>query len=444
MTKVFTINPDHNWSEKEKNIFRFFFIFFIIQALPLSVDIFKTIFGINWFHISYGDIFNITRLSPKFIPGADSFTNWIIVVVLAIIGSVVWRKSKFKEQQYNALYYWLRVIVRYRLAIGIIGYGFIKFFPLQAPFPSISNLNTNYGDFNDWKIFSMSLGIVPNYESFLGAIEIISGLLLFFRKTATIGALIILVFTGNVFIANLAYDGGEYVYSIYLVVFAIFVLSFDALRIYNLISLERPTQPNQFKLFLTGWQQTTRLAGKTLVIFFFIFLYGFKTYSGYRHDAYQFPHTAGLAKASGIYNVSEFKFNNKELPYSATDSVRWKDIVFEKWATISIKSNRPVIVDAANYEQVFKKDEDRDYELVGTAGRHYYSYTVDTLNHELHLANKNPHYKGEKLTLKYARPDSSTIILSGINQQKDSLYVVLSKLDKKYPLSMGRRRVLKL
>jgi hypothetical protein len=444
MTKISTINSAHEWSEKEKSIFRFFFLFFIIQALPLSVDLFKAVFGINWFHISYGDIFNITRLSAKFIPGADSFINWIVIAVLTIIGSVIWGKSKFKDQDYSTLYYWLRVIVRYRLAIGIIGYGFIKFFPLQAPFPSISNLNTSYGDFNDWKIFSMSLGIAPNYESFLGSIEIIAGILLFFRRTATIGALIIVVFTGNVFISNLAYEGGEYVYSIYLVTFALFVLSFDALRIYNLVSLGRPTEPNTFKPALTSRQQTIRLVVKTLVIFFFVFLYGFKTYSGFNHDPYQFPKTLGLAKTSGIYNVSEFKINNKELPYSASDSVRWKDVVFEKWATISIRSNRPVIIDAANSEQVFKKDEDRDYELVGSAGRHYYSYTADTLKRVLYLANKNPHYKDEKLELKYSRPDTSTIILSGINQQKDSVYVVLNKLDKKYPLSMGRRRVLKL
>jgi hypothetical protein len=444
MTKDFINHPLPVWSEKQKGIFRFLFLFFTIQALPLSVDVFKAVFGINWFHISYGDIFNITRLSAKFIPGPDSLFNWIIIAVLAVIGSVIWSRSKFRDQDYNTLYYWLRVIVRYRLAIGIIGYGFIKFFPLQAPFPSISNLNTSYGDFNDWKIFSMSLGIVPNYESFLGAIEIIAGLLLFFRRTATIGALIIVVFTGNVFISNLAYEGGEYVYSIYLVSFALFVLSFDAIRIYNLISLERPTEPNKFKPQLTNRQQTIRLVIKALVIFFFVFLYGFKTYSGFRNDPYQFPHTRGLAQASGIYNVSEFRLNNKILPYSATDPVRWKDVVFEKWATISVRSNRPVIVDSANYEQVIQKDADRDYELAGSAGRHYYSYTADTLNHVLALQNKNPHYKGEKLQLKYARPDSSTIILSGINQQKDSIYVVLTKLNKKYPLSMGRRRVLKI
>jgi hypothetical protein len=438
------IPPQAVWTDKEKLIFRFFFLFFILQSIPLSVDFFKTVFGFNWLDISYGDIFNITRLSAKFIPGADSLVNWVIVAIIALLGTIIWGKSKYKNIDYDRFYYWLRVVVRYRLAIGIIGYGFIKFFPLQAPFPSISNLNTSYGDFTDWKIFSMSLGIVPSYEAFLGGIEILAGLLLFFRKTATIGAAIILVFTGNVFISNLAYEGGEYVYAIYLITFALFVIWFDAQRIYNLVSLERPTEANRFKPYFTGKTKTLRLALKSLIIFFFVFLYGFKTYSGFHHDAYQFPRAKGLAKAAGIYNVSEFRINGHVLPYAAVNPLRWKDVVFEKWATISVRSDRQVIVDSANYEQVFKNDQDRDYELAGTAGRHYYSYTIDSVNQVLFLNNKNPHYKGERLQLKYERPDSVTVILSGTDQHRDSIYVLLNKIDKKYPLKLSRRKALKL
>jgi len=444
MSKILTNQPSSEWSETEKTIFRFFFLFFIIQALPLSTDFFKILFGFNWLHTTYIDIFNITRLSAKFIPGDDNFINWVIVILLSIIGTAVWSKSKYKDQNYDTLYYWLRVIVRYRLAIGVIGYGFIKFFPLQAPFPSISNLNTSYGDFTDWKIFSLSLGVAPGYESFLGAVELIAGILLLFRRTATIGALIVLVFTGNVFISNLGYGGGEYVYSLYLLGFAVLILSFDATRLYNLISLEKPTEPNKLKPHWTGKQQNIRLLLKGLVILFFFFIYGFTTYSGFLHDPYQFPRKPGLGGASGIYNVSEFRINHKDLPYSATDQVRWSDVVFEKWATLSVRSNRPVVIDSTNYEQLSDSDQNRNYELAGAAGRHYYSYTADTIHHTLLLQNKNSHYKTEKLELQYSRPDSATIILSGLDSQKDSIYVVLNKIDKKYPINLGRRRVLKL
>jgi hypothetical protein len=444
MTTNQTSQPSAEWTANWKHLFRFIFLFFVIQALPLSVDFFRTFFSINWLHLAYGDIFNLTRFSPKFIPGADSFINWIIIAVFAAVGAVLWAKSKFADQNYDTLYYWLRVIVRYRLAIGIIGYGFIKFFPLQAPFPSISNLNTSYGEFTDWKIFSLSLGIVPHYEAFLGGVELLAGILLFFRRTASIGSLLILVFTGNVFISNLAYSGGEYVYAFYLISFALFVFAYDAQRVYNLVSLGKPTTPNQFKPSFPGSQATTRLVLKIFVIFFFVFVYGFKVYSGYQTDSYQFPRTAGLAGTAGIYNVSEFKLNNQEHPYSVTDPVRWKDVVFEKWATISIRSNRPVILDSINYEQVAKKDEDRVYELAGSSSRHYYSYVADTVNHVLILKNKNKNYKNDKLVLHYSKPDSTTIVLKGVDNAKDSVYVLLNKIDKKYPILLGRRGRLKL
>jgi hypothetical protein len=440
------------WKGYEKIIFRFLFIYLLLQAIPLDWIYYANVFHIHWSDLHYSDIFYISRYTPQFLSGSytpglwgiGTFADWALAAVIALAGTLIWGFRDKNSENYTILYYWLRVIVRYRLAIGIIGYGFIKFFPLQAPFPSISNLNTTYGNLTDWKIFSMSLGIVPNYESFLGAIEIIAGLLLLFRKTATAGALIIVVFTGNVFMSNLAYEGGESVYSIYLIVFALFVLSFDAIRIYRLVSLELPTEPNKFKPDLTGRLRVPRLVLKSFVVFFFVLLYGFKTWSGFHHDPYQFPHTRGIAGASGIYNVSEFRINHKVLPYSATDPVRWKDVVFEKWATISIRSNRPVVIDSANYEQIAEKDRDRDYESSGSSERQYYSYTADTLTHTLSLENKNKHYRNEKLRLKYSRPDTSTIILSGIDQDRDSVYVVLNKTDKKYPVLLGRRRVLKL
>ncbi|KLT67584.1 hypothetical protein [Pedobacter sp. BMA] len=439
-----SISNESGWTVTEKGFFRFFFIYFILQSLPLSVDFFHIVFGFNWFHIRYGDIFNISRLSAKFIPGADSFLNWIILAIFSAAGAFLWSKQKKENYNYNELYYWLRAIVRYRLAIGIIGYGFLKFFPMQAPFPSISNLNTAYGDFSEWKIFSMSLGIVPGYESFLGGVEIVAGLLLLFRKTASIGAIIILIFTGNVFISNLGYGGGEYVYASYLISFAVFVLWFDAQRIYRLISLELPTQPNLYQPAFRPAMKSLRLVAKAFVLIFFVFFYGLKTYFGLRRDPYQFPRKAGLARAAGIYDVTDFKLNGKVIPYDPSNTSRWQDVVFEKWATISIRSPRTVITDSANYEQILSDDKSRNYELAGSGGRHYYAYTLDTLKNQLLLENKNSHYLQEKLRFNFSRPDTATIILSGQNEIGDSIAVTLVRLHKKYPVKLGRRKTLKL
>lgn len=436
------------WTRLQKTLFRFVFIYFLIQAIPLNWRFYRNLLTIDWGASYYRDLFNLARYAPHFFGPADTFINWAVVALIALVGTIVWTIRDQKRIAYDQLYYWLRVIVRYRLAVAILAYGFIKLFPMQAPLPSLSNLNTPYGEFTAWKLFSLSLGITPSYESFLGIVEISGAILLLNRKTTVIGTLIILPFLGNVFVSNLAYEGGEYVYSLLLITFALLLFSFDAIRLFRLVSLEKPALPNRFKpVFTETWQRYGRLALKSSFVFFAVFLYGYKTYAAYKTGPYQFPKTSGLSGAAGVYDVQTFKLAGETLPYSKTDSVRWQDVVFETWNTISIKSNRPVVADRSNTEQIQIDDANRTYEQAGTTGRHYYSYQVDSIKHVLTLTNRNPNYPNETLTLRYQQAPNQ-LVLSGLNERRDSVYVVLNKLNKKYLLNeaakAGRRGTLTL
>ncbi|GAB3551484.1 DoxX family protein [Spirosoma fluminis] len=443
-----TAQQPSEWQGYERVLFRFFCMYFLIQVVPLDWHFYRDLLTIDWGHYYYRDLFNLSRYAPHFFSPDDTFANWANVALIALVGTLVWSIGDKKRLEYNALYYGLRVFLRYRLAIGVIAYGFIKLFPMQAPLPSISNLNTAYGDFTAWKLFSLSLGIVPSYESFLGLIEISGGLLLLTRKTATIGTLVIIPFTGNVFMSNLAYEGGEYVYSFYLISIALFLFAFDAIRLVCLLSLEQPTVPNRFVPVWAGRWRVARPLLKGAFLVFAVGFYGYRTYGAYRTDPYQYPKTSGLAGVAGVYNVREFRLADQVLPYSKTDSKRWQDVVFERWNTISIKSNRPVRLDKTNIEQIHAADAARSYEFAGSAGRHYYSYQVDSLRHVLTLTNRNPNYVGETLQLHYERSGSNELILSGLNESQDSVYVVLDKVNKKYLLDeaakAGRRGTLKL
>ena len=440
MTHSTTIGNATTWKGNEKFVFRIFFLYFLFQAVPLDWKYYQQVFSIDWAHLRYGAIFDLAHYEPRWSSGPPAWSDWLILLAIALAGAVIWTVVEARRQRtadYDRLYYWLRVIVRYRLAIGIIAYGFIKLFPLQAPPPSLSNLNTNCGDFTRWKLFSLSLGVVPNYESFLGLVEIVGGLLLFYRRSASVGAFIIAIFLGNVFMSNLAYGGGDDVYSLYLITISLFVLSYDAQRLLNLLVWQKPTAPNLYHpVWREKGQHYARLALKTLFIFFFVILYGFKTRFG---GDYQFPTTKGLAGAAGLYNVTQFVVGKDTLAYSRTDSTRWQDVVFEKWATLSIRSNRQVVLDSNNVERPEAVEDAKTYELEGSAGRHYYSYTIDSANHTLMLQNKNPHYSNEKWVLHYERPEASRIVLSGITG-KDSVYAVLDRVDKKYLLEEARKK----
>lgn len=438
------------WKGYEKIAFRFFLIYFFIQAVPLDWLYYKQVFAIDWAHLRYNDIFVLAHYMPQFIAGPQSFISWGIVAALAAAGTIAWTiVDRNRTAAYPNLYYWIRTIVRYRLAIGVIAYGFIKVFPLQSPYPSISTLNTSYGDFTRWKLFSISLGIVPTYETFLGLVEVAAGLLLLFRKTASVGAVIILLFTGNVFMSNIAYEGGEVVYSLYLIVLALFVLFWDLQRITRLLVLQKPTTPNRFRpVFTAKWQLNARWILKSAFVFFFVLLYSFKTATGYKHDPYQYPVTKGLPHAAGIYQVKTFRINADTIAWSKNDPVRWQDVVFEEWNTISIRSNRPVIIDSNNVERISAPESEKTYELEGTISRHYYSYTVDSVHQVLTLQNKNKFYQHEQLQFHYRRANDSTILLYGLNENRDSVFATLERINKKYLLKeverAGRSKRLKL
>ena len=436
-----------NWKNGQKIAFRFFFIFFIIQAVPLDWKFYGTLFSINWLHPDLFSVLNLTRYSPQFLSehalakwGIESFGNWGVALILAALGATIWGFADRESKNYNLLYYYLRVILRYRLAIGIIAYGLIKLFPLQIPPPTLSELNTNYGDFYAWKIYYLTTGMAVNhYESSLGLIEILGGLLLLCRRTATIGAGLVATFVINVVMANFAYHVGDHVYATYLLVIALFLLAYDVPRLYDLFISSKPAIANKFNpVFSKNWQSSGRLVFKYGFLLF-VFFIGVITFQTYNTAPYVHPQNPGLAKSYGYYNVKEFKLNNQLIPYSVENPDRWQNVVFEKWNTLSIKINRPVLIDATLPGQ---DRFDGNYEQAGNGGRDYFSYQADTLKQLISLTNKTQ--SGQKLSLHYKRLDDSTIVVSGITEKRDSVYAVLEKVNRKYLLAEGRRKPVRL
>ncbi|QNL49361.1 DoxX family protein [Olivibacter sp. SDN3] len=440
-----------NWKPYERVLFRFFFIYFILQAVPLDWKYYVRLFQLNWFNLQFQDIFNISRYTPQLLEtersidfwGIHTFGDWGILTAIALLGGLIWSLFKKKQDNYVGLYYVLRVILRYRLAIGVIAYGFIKLFPLQSPYPSLSDLNTNYGDLSAWRLFSLSLGVAPSFEYFLGAVEIFAGLLLFYRKTVFIGSFIILCFTGNVFLSNLAYEGGETVYSLYLIQFALFLLCYDAPRLFRLLSLERPTYPSIYRpVYPKVWQAKAQLILKSVFILFFVVLYGFKTYAAYQKGPYHYPEQQD-ADLAGFYDVSRFVFNGTSLPYNRTDSIRWENVVIERWPTLSIKTGKQAQPVISNVELIHPLSEARNFEYAGTVGRHYYRYQLDTMAKTFVMNSLGNNNEQESYKLTFDRHNDRTILLHGTTGKGDSLTITLNKIEKKYLLEeagkVGRR-----
>ncbi|MHB8207490.1 MFS transporter [Mucilaginibacter sp.] len=434
-------------------------------------------------------------LPPKRSFLAD-YTDWGIAFLIGIVGGLIWTLVDRKSKSYNLLYYWIRVVVRYRAGIGIIGFGFTKLFPTQMPFPSLGLLNSNFGDFTAQKIYWMSVGVVPWYQVFGGIIEIVAGTMLFFRKTTTFGAILLAGALGDITYVNYAYDGGVHVYAFYFVFLALFLIADDIPKLYNLLILERYTVPvRYYPDFKKAWLKYSRVGLKALVFLIFFVILTYTEVINFKYDPYKQPSTAGVKQLRGNYHVTEFKINGQEIPYSPLDSVRWQQATFENWTTLTFKVNHPVIIDPSNGGGSPMKDIQRTFEITGVAGGerafHYYADTIDKVlyledknvmalrgskrgggrgNHtgndkkqpnnwisnvawqhigsekemidphawstrrDREFAAKTPEPKRSRMVLKYSTLDGSRVILSGINESRDSIYVVLDRYDRKYTL----------
>ena len=529
--------PPLVWKSYQKIAFRIAFIFFVLMTIPENPQWYTQFFQFDWTSLHYRDLYDVARFQPMFIRGGGyyGYAEWLVLFGVAIVGGLIWTAADRKKKEYNVLYYWLTVIVRYRAAIGIIGFAFTKVLPVQMPYPSTGILNTNFGDLTAQKIYWLSISVVPWYQVFAGIVELSAGVLLFFRKTATLGAIILFGALGDIVYVNFAYDGGVHVYSSYFVIFALFLLAKEIPKIYNLFILERYTVPVNFDIEIREkWLRITRVALKSGVIILFLFVFFYIQLNNFLYDPYKQPAAKGISKLRGYYQVSEFRINNQIIPYSPQDSLRWQEVTFEKWTTLTFKQNKAVPLDLSNGGGSPMRDINRTFEIAGVGGgRRVFYYEADTVNHILYLkdkyrapldfaarnkksksaenraagqdsrnlSNSNQNFNGDKIargsnsenktlsaknnnrpqkrtkndqqknfltdqqeyeqldpagltgrrlkgisaerametarksmTLHYSSVDGKKVILSGLNENRDSVYMILHRVDKKYAL----------
>lgn len=390
------------WTETQKALFRIAFVFFISMSLPNSIEWYKEVLEFDWLHLHYRDLYDVARFgsgltifgNKLFGSPLNGYATWIITLIFATLVGLIWtvvvRWQNKEVRNYELLYYWLRVVVRYRAGIGIIGFGFTKLMPTQLPYPSLGVLNTNFGDLTAQKIYWLSIGIVPWYEVFTGVVEVLAGALLFFRATTFWGSVLLFGALADIVYVNFAYDGGVHGYSSYFVLLSGFLLIYYVKDLYNLLIRERLTIPNYYVPSFDGWKQWARVSLKTVTIGLFLILLFWLQYTNFRYDPYKQPAQKGLKELRGNYNVTEFRHNGKELPFSPLDSIRWQHATFENWTTLTFKVNKPVELDLSNGGGSPMRDINRTFELTGVSGgQRVFYYEADTVHHVLYLQDKN-------------------------------------------------------
>lgn len=163
----------------------------------------------------------------------DTTFNYVELPVrfaLAAVAALVWtllprRVSDARWRQLLVLH------LRFVVALAMLGYGFAKVFPGQFPPPSLDRLTSTYGESSPMGLLWTFMGASQPYTIFGGALEVLGGVLLLFRPTAVIGALVSAGVLLNIVALNLCYDVPVKLYSSHLFLMALIVALPDARRL---------------------------------------------------------------------------------------------------------------------------------------------------------------------------------------------------------------------
>jgi hypothetical protein len=159
--------------------------------------------AVHLFHISG------IAATPHLTDSRDTALGWItilLIVAISLAVAVVWSVMDRCPRHDRRLAVWTRYILRFVLAFIMIRYGAFKIFPLQMSRPSLAVLNEPLGQSSPMTLLWTLIGLSPAYQIISGALEALTGILLFFRRTALVGALVGFVVVTNVTLLNLCFD----------------------------------------------------------------------------------------------------------------------------------------------------------------------------------------------------------------------------------------------
>ena len=137
---------------------------------------------------------------------------------------------------------WLRLLLRFGLAVVMIGSGIERLIPVQMPAPGPFDLLQQLGELSAMQLLWTFLGASRTFQSFTGAAGLTGGLLLLAPRTTLLGAL---VCGANLLMAvtlSLSHDLPFKLYLFHLLLMSVLLIAPDLRRLVDLILLNRTVE----------------------------------------------------------------------------------------------------------------------------------------------------------------------------------------------------------
>jgi len=332
-----------NWSLARCVIFRFCFVYFGLYCM--ATQILGGMFPIPKVDVpdpgtlwpmrpivlwTAAHIFRVTHpLVFEDTGSGDRTFDWVLVfclLVFATLATVIWSSVDRKRVNYVTLHKWFRIFLRFALASEMITYGLSKVIPLQMPFPYLTRLLEPYGNSSPMGILWTFIGAAPAYETCTGCAEMLGGLLLIFPRTTTLGALVCVADTIQIFTLNMTYDVPVKLLSFHLLLLALFLLGPEFSRLADFFLWNRQVAPStQTPIF--GKRRANRIAliAQVIMGIWLVGVNGYSSWDGWR------MYGGGRARSVlyGIWNVDQFAADGQMRSPLLNDYGRWRRAIFD-------------------------------------------------------------------------------------------------------------------
>ncbi len=344
--------PNTPWKSWQKVCFRFFFIFLTLTSyicwdlvivivhssffkgeVELS-NLFKPLIGVFYWldrHIYHTGLRSDTR---DFSLGDNHFgvVWYLTTILLAVIAAIIWSILDKKRNNYDKLYHWFSLYLRYMLAITIFGYGIDKVIPVQMPAPGSVSMTIPYGHFSRFDVLWTFMGVSPGYMFFTGSLEIIAALLLFSRRTAVTGYLLTAGIMANVVALNWFYNVPVKLFSAQLLLYALFLLAPYLKNIFQVFFMNGTADFLQRSFVFKTRKGNNLMSGALIVVplaLTLIFTAGtHKRYVQQEKDA----------RNEKLYDVTAFELKDTtKTPVS--DTLRWKRVLMNVYGDNFVIAN---------------------------------------------------------------------------------------------------------
>lgn len=335
------------WPLWQRLLFRFGMIYVLLYSLPFPLD---QLPFMEWLADATKAVWEpIANLIAVHLLGIEAvvdqqggsgdttynYVHLITIMSLSLLGTLIWSLLDRKRKGYKELFYYFYVYLRYYLAIVLMLYGFVKIIKLQFPYPGLIRLTEPLGDFSPMGLLWTFMGYSEPYNWFTGFGEALGGFLLFFRRTTTLGSLVIIAVMSNVVVLNFSYDVPVKLFSLHLLGFAIILMLLDIKRLWNVLIMNKAALPVELPdPNLNKQGQWVQWGLKFLVIVWV--MYG--NISDGIDNRSQYGSERPKPEMYGLYEVETFVQNGDTLPPLTTDSTRWQYITLDRPDMVILKT----------------------------------------------------------------------------------------------------------